>query len=216
MSADVFDWGLKEAVEIVEFLTNRDERADWGFSEAIDKAIDVVEAEQEAQRKKEAAERIRIETARKNAMTVRDKFIIPLLNDLRDDFAADEEQVLPQWHVRSCEDGDVFCAAATTADVGAAGATCFTIAAEASVAEDGAFVNLSVVCSAANPKDDSVGQLAPLVDKATKVPVEQKFDERGSRTWLYDQVAESARICVLTRMRQLAALAPPGDYSGRK
>jgi hypothetical protein len=202
MSADVFDWGLKEAVEIVDFLTERKERADWGFSEVIDKAVAVVEAEQEAERKKEAAEKARLDKARENAMMVRDKVIIPLLNDLRDDFAADEDRVLPQWHIRSYQRADAFSGAAATPDVGADGTKRFTIAAEASVAEDGASVDLSVVCSIGHPNDASTSQLAPLVEKATKFPA-GRFDEWGSRKWLHSQLAESARMCVVTRIRQL-------------
>jgi hypothetical protein len=202
MSADAFDWGLKEAVEIVDFLTQREDRADWGFTEVIDKAVTVIEAEQEAQRKKEAAERARLEKARANAMMVRDKVIIPLLNDLREDFAADEDKVLPLWHVRSYQNGDAFAAAAATPDLDADGTKRFNIAAEASVAEDGASVDLSVVCSLGDPTDVSTSQLAPLVDKTTKFPA-GRFDEWGSRKWLHCQLAESAKMCVLTRVRQL-------------
>jgi hypothetical protein len=202
MSAEAFDWGLREAVEIVDFLTKREDKRDWGFGETIDKAAGVVEAEQEAKRKKEAAERARLEKARENAMAVRDKVIIPLLNDLRDDFAADEEKVLPQWHVRSFENGEVFSAAAATPDIDPAGKARFTITAQAAVAEGGVSVNLAVVCSTVNTDDPSAGQLAPPISKLTKFPA-GRFDEWGSRKWLYDQLVESARMCVLTRLRHL-------------
>jgi len=202
MSTETFDWGLKEAVEIVEFLTTKNVQADWGFRETIDKAVAMVEGEQESQRKAEAAKKARIEKAREKAKMLRDKIMLPLLNDLCDDFATDEERVLPEWRVQCREDADAFCGVAATPMLDAGGSTCFTISAESAVVEDGDSVNLSVVCSSVHPKDTSASQLAPLFDTATKLPVEQPFDEWSSRTWVYKQLAECARMCVLTRMRQ--------------
>jgi hypothetical protein len=209
MSVEMFDWGLKEAVEIVEFLTNREDRADWGFTDAIDKAVDMVEAEEEVRRKKEAAEKTRLEKARENAAMVRDKVIVPLLNDLRDDFAADEEKVLPQWQVHCCDTADALSASAETPEVDAPGPRSFAITALASVVEEGASVNLSVVCSATISHDASAGELPPLVDRATKFPA-GIFDEWATRKWLHEQLAESARIAVLTKMRQASAIENGG------
>ena len=202
MSAETFDWGLKEAVEIVEFLTKSDAKTDWGFGETIDKAVAMVEGEQETQRKAEAAKKARLEKARERAKMVRDRIMLPLLNDLRDDFAADEERVLPEWRVQCREDADVFCGEAITPTLDAGGSTYFTISAESAVVEDGKFVNLSVVCSSVHPNDTLASQLAPLFDKATKLPAEHGFDEWSSRTWVYKQLAECARMCVLARIRQ--------------
>jgi hypothetical protein len=202
MSTDTFDWGLREAAEIVEFLT-RSDASDCGFKEAIDKAIAVVEREQEAQQQLEAAKRLRIEKARKKAKTIRDQAIIPLLNDLCADFAADEEKVLPQWEVESRQDADTFSGAVVTPCCDATGSTRFTISAESTVVDSGDSVNLSVACSLVNPNNTSADKPAPLFANTMDLPAEQKFDERNGRTWLYRQVAECARMCVVTRMRQV-------------
>jgi hypothetical protein len=206
MSVETFDWGLKEAVEVVEFLTNREERADWGFADVVDRAVDVVEAEEESRRKKETAEKIRLEKARENALMVRDKVIVPLLDDLREDFAADEEQVLPQWDVHCSETANAFVASAATPETDAPGPKSFTIAAKAAVVDEGASINLSVVCRAMMSHDASASELPPLVDRATKLPA-NVFDEWASRKWLHEHLAESARLCVLTKMRQASTQA---------
>ena len=202
MSTEQYDWGLKEAVEIVEFLSKSDGKSNWEFTETIDSAIEGVEAEQKAQREREAAEKAQLERARQKAMTVRDKVILPLLNDLCDDFAADEKGILPEWQVQSDEETDLFSGVAATPDLDASRSTYFTIKAEASVVEGGEFVNLSVVCSSPNSKSASATQLAPLFHKTTKFPTVQKFEELGGRTWLHEQLAECARMCILTKMRQ--------------
>lgn len=202
MGDERFDWALKEATELVEFLSesdcNRD--SDWGFVKAIDNAIAIIDGEEKAQREREAAEKARLEKARQKAMIVRDKVIIPLLNDLRADFADDEKRVLPTWQVQSVDDADSFSGVATTPglDVGVR----FTIRAEASVVKGGEFINLSVVSPAPDSRSASAVQQVPLYDKTEKFQTEHVFDGLGSRTWFYKQLAESARICVLTKMRQ--------------
>ena len=216
MGAEKYDWRskIREAVGIVEPSANSDtdvaefspksnKRYNWRFKEAIGKAIELVEAEQKAQRDREAAEKAQLEKARQKAMMVRDQVILPLLNGLRDNFAAHKRKVLPEWQVQSDEDTDIFSGEAATPNLDASGATCFTIKAEASVAELGEFVNLSVVCSSVNSKSTSAGQVASLFDKTAKFPTVQKFDELSSRTWFHKQLAECARMCILTRMRQL-------------
>jgi hypothetical protein len=202
MGDERFDWALKEATELVEFLSESDSsrESDWGFTKTIDNAIAIVDGEEKAQREREAAEKARIEKARLKAMTVRDKVIIPLLNDLRDDFADDEKKVLPIWEVQAVNDVDTFSGVATTPSLGAE--TCFTIRAEASVVKGGEFINLSVVSPTPDSKSPSAIQHVPLYDKTEKFQTEHVFDGLGSRTWFYKQLAESARICVLTKMRQ--------------
>jgi hypothetical protein len=201
MSTEIFDWGLREAVGIVELLTKEDKDVDWGFKKTIDKAIAVVEGEWEALRKAEAAKKARFEKAREKAKVVRDHVIIPLLKDLRDDFAADEERVLPLWNVQSQDRDDAFLATATVPDIEVSRATRLVIRAEASVADPGPSVDLSVECSSVTPNSESDSQLAPLLHSVRKLPAEQKVDERGSRTWLHKQLSECARICIVTRMR---------------
>lgn len=202
MGVERFDWALKEATELVEFLSESDggQDSDWGFLKTIDSAIAIVDGEEKAQREREAAEKARLDKARQKAMTIRDKVIIPLLNDLRDDFADDEKKVLPVWQVQSVESADVFSGVAVTPGLDAG--ACFTIQAEASVVDGGESINLSVVCPPPNSKSPSAIQLTPLYDKTEKFQTAHVFDGLGSRTWFYRQLSECARICVLTRMRQ--------------
>lgn len=205
MSADKCgDWGFRK---IVRVSPKHEEKSAWGFREAINDAIAVVEAEQNAQREREAAEKARLEKARQKAMTVQKTAIIPLLNDLSDHFAADEKKILPEWQIQSDEHADklTFRGEATTPDLTANGAKYFTIKAEASVAEQGDAVNLSVVCSWAERTNTSADQLAPLYNKTKKFLMQPKFDESGSRTWFYRHLTECARMCVLTKMRQFPA-----------
>lgn len=188
-------------------------RHNWRFKKTIADAIELVETEMEAQREREAAEKARLDKARLKAMMVRDQAILPLLNGLRDNFAAHERKLLPEWRIRSDEDGDTFSGEAATFCVDGDGATRFTIRAEASVADLGEFVNLSVVCSSVDSKDTLASQATPLVEKTAKFPTIQKFDELSSRAWFHKQLAECVRICILTKMRQFptcdADSAPP-------
>ena len=172
--------------------------------------------QQEAERERQAAEKAKLEKARTKATLVYDKVIVPLLGRLRDDFAAHEKRVLPQWQVHCRQDADTFSSEAATAD--ADGATRFAIKAEASVAELGEFVTLSIVCSSVDPKLPSASPATPLFERKAKFPAAQVFDELGNRTWLHKQVTECVRLCVLTRMRELsmvgAATAPSEGASG--
>jgi len=177
-----------------------EEKPTLEFRQAIDDAIAVVEAERKAQEERELAEKNRLEKARQKAMMVREIIIIPLLNDLRNDFAAARKKVLPEWQVQSDGDVDKFFATAATPNLGAGGSTYFTIKAAASVAEHGAALDLSVVCSRVDPKN-TASQLPPLYGKTKSTPM-LKFDDLGSQMWFHKQLEECARMCVLTRMRQ--------------
>ena len=75
------------------------------FRKAIDNEIAKIEAEQKEQQEREAAAKSQLQKAREKAVIVRDKIIIPLLNGLRDDFAAETKKVLPNWQVQS--DGNI-------------------------------------------------------------------------------------------------------------
>jgi hypothetical protein len=181
-------------------LTMSEERSDRGFRTAIDDAIAVVEAERRAQQEHELAEKHRLEKARQQATIVREIMIIPLLNDLHRDFAADKKKVLPEWQIQSDGDTDTVSGTAATPNLGP-GVPTFTIKAEASVAEQGAALNLSVVCSCVDSKNASAGKPRELVAKTKSVPM-QKFDDLGSQMWFHKQLEECARMCVLTKMRQ--------------
>jgi hypothetical protein len=176
-------------------------KSDQGFRKAIDDAIAVVEAERKAQQEQEQAEKRRLDKARQQATIVREIMIVPLLNDLRDDFATDGKKVLPEWQVQSDGDTDAFSGTAITPHLGASGPTCFTIKAEASVAEQGAALNLSVVCSCGDPKNTSASKFRQIFEKTKSVPL-LKFDELGTHMWFHKQLEECARMCVLTKMRQ--------------
>jgi hypothetical protein len=229
MRAEKYDWRskIRESRGIVASLAKsetkveppaKSEKKPGGrFKETIAASIALVEAEQQAQREREAAERARLEKARDKARIVLSKAIVPLLNDLRDDFAADGKEVLPQWEVQSGEETDIFSGTAVTPDLAANGSTYFSIRAEAAVVEQGGSLNLSVVCSYVDPKSTSTTQLAPLYSRNSKFAIQPKFDEPGSQVWFHRHLAECARMCVLTKMRQLSnsesesdLLAPAG------
>ena len=135
-------------------------------------------------------------------MLIREKVIVPLLNGLRDDFAADEKKVLPHWQVLAEQSDDTFSGTVATSNHDADAETCFTIKVEAAVVELGESVDVSVVCSTADPRNTSASQLAPIFDSTAKFPTAQKFDELSTQSWLHKQLVECARICVLRKMRQ--------------
>jgi hypothetical protein len=198
------DWRskIKEAVGLARPSGHDEKASDWRFRRTITSAIRIVRAELDAQREKEAAEKAQLARARGKAVMVHGKVIMPLLNRLRDDFASHNSEVLPEWHVRSDSDADRFSGEAATSHVAADDATHYAIKAEASVTDLGEFVNLSVACSAVDPKSASASQSASLFEKKAKFPAVQMFDELGSRTWFHIQLAECVRLCTLTSLRQ--------------
>ena len=208
---------VKQALGIVDPFAKVEKESDWRFGKIIANTICVVRAEQEAERERQEAERAKLEKARTKAILVYDKVIMPLLGRLRDDFAVHEKGVLPPWHVQSQQDADTFLGEAATAD--ADGANRFAIKAEASVAELGEFVNLSVVCSSVDPRLPSASPTTPLFEKKAKFPAVQVFDELGNRAWFHKQVTECVKLCVLTRMRELSmvgAATTPSEGAGEE
>jgi hypothetical protein len=195
--------GLKN---VVEMLAQAKLKPDQGFRKSIDDAIAVVHAEWKAQRERELAERRRLEKARQKAIMVREIMILPQLNDLCTDFATDDENVLPNWQVQSGGDADAIYAMAVTPAIDDGGPSCFTIKAGASVAEQGATLNLTVECSCVDAQNLSTGKARQICEK-TKPVAMLKFDDLGSEMWFHKQLEECARMCVLTRMRY----APRGD-----
>lgn len=215
MRVEKYDWRskMREALgdeepaaknkrNIDQFPATGHQKHNWRFKKTIADAIELVEAEEKAQREREAAEKAKLEKARQKAMMVRDQVIRPLFNSLRDNFAAHERSILPEWRIESFDDADTFSVEAVTPNLGAALTTRFTIRAEASVTELGEFVTLSVVCSSVSSKDASADQTASLVEKTAKFPTIQKFDELSSRAWFHKQLTNCARMCILTKMRQ--------------
>jgi hypothetical protein len=198
------DWRSKidDVAGAAHPLGHDEKTGDWRFKRTIANAIRVVRAEQEAQREKDAAEKARLTRARSKAGMLHEKIIMPLLNRLRDDFAAHKNVVLREWHVQSSGDVDRFSGEAATSSVAASDATRFAITAEASVTELGEFVNLSVECSAVDPKSTSTSQFTSLFEKKARFPAVQIFDELGSRTWFHTQLAECVKLCTLTSLRQ--------------
>jgi len=197
-SEDAADRGaIKRAVEILALSQQNPGR---GFRKSIGDAIAVVEAEWKAQRERELAERHRLEKARQKAMMVREIMILPLLNDLCEDFAADEGKLLPEWQVQSGGDIDTVYGIAVTPNLNDGGPSSFTIKAEASVAEQGATLNLTVGCSCVDAQNISTGKVRQIYEK-TKAATMLRFDDLGGEMWFHKQLEECARMCVLTRMR---------------
>jgi hypothetical protein len=204
-----YDWRskIKEAAakhpeKVVRLSSKVVANQDWRFSKIIGDAVGVVEDEQKAQRAREAAEKERLDKARDKAMAVRDQVILPLLNDLRDHFAAARKNVLPEWRVDLREDANRFLAEAATPAPEAGDSMGYSILAEASLDAAGEFINFSVACSATNPKITSAAQVASLYNKAAKFRTVLKLDEDGSRMWFHRQLSECAKMCIYTQMRQ--------------
>ncbi len=190
--------GLKKSV--AEMLAQAKSRPDRGFRKSIDDAIGVVEAEWKAQREREQAERNRLEKAREKGLMVREIMILPQLNDLCEDFATDEEKVLPNWLVQSGGDDDAAYGMAVTPAVDDGGPSSFTIKAAASVAEQGATLNLTVDCCCVDGQNFATGKIRQIYEK-TKAATMLKFDDLANEMWFHQQLEECARMCVLTRMR---------------
>jgi hypothetical protein len=201
--AETRDWRakIKDTVGLARPSTQDSTESEWRFRRAIAGAVKVVRAEQEAQREREAAEKARLTKARNRALMVHEKVILPLLTRLRDDFADHAKKVLPAWDVRSTNDPDRYSAELATPCIETGAAKRFVIEADASVAELGEFVTLSVVCTMIDPKIASPGHAASLFEKKAKFPAVQIFDELGSRTWFHTQLVECVRLCVLTSLR---------------
>jgi hypothetical protein len=200
--------GFKKAIEMAAQAKPKPDR---GFRKSIDDAIAVVEAEWKAQRERELAERTRLERARQKALMVREIMILPQLNELCGDFAADEEKILPNWQVQSGGDIDTAFGMAVTPAVNDGGPSCFTIKGEASVAEQGATLNLTVACSCVDAQNLSTGKVRQIHEKTKAATIAKlddlgnatmvKFDDLASEMWFHKQLEECARMCVLTRMR---------------
>ena len=193
-----------------------DEKSERGFKSTIDEEIARFEAEQrQKEEDKEAAEQ-QLQEARAKARNVRDEIIIPLLNNLRDDFAA-EAKVLPAWEIRSDGDIDKFFGTAATPALDASGATVgyYTIKAKASVAERGVMLDLSVECSYIDPNNTSANKSTELhkenillilltfdtqwsKDKMYAMAGQKHlaFDTQRSQEWFQKQLGDCARKCV--------------------
>jgi hypothetical protein len=182
-------------------------KADRGFKKSIDDAIAVVEAEWKAQREHELAEKHRLEAARQRALMVREIMILPLLNDLSADFAAEQKKVLSNWQIESGGDADVVYGIASTPTVNDGGPSCFIIKASVSVVEQGATLNLAVECSCVDAQNLATGKIRQVIEKTKAMPM-AKFEELGSQVWYHDQLKECVRMCVLTRLRHIARPDP--------
>jgi hypothetical protein len=189
--------GFKTAVEM---MAQAKLKPDQGFRKSIDDAIAVVHAEWKAQRERELAEQRRLEKARQKAVMVRELMILPQLQDLCTDFATDEEKVLPDWQVQSGGDANELHGTAVTPLVDDGGPSCFAIRAQASVVEEGATLNLTVLCTCVDAQNFSTGKPRQIGEK-TKAMTMLKFDDLASEMWFHKQLQECARMCVLTRMR---------------
>ena len=128
--------------------------------------------------------------------------IVPLLNGLREDFAAEKRKILPTWLVHSDGKTDEFFGSATTPDGSATGVLLpsFTIKAVVAVAEAGGSLAFSVACSCADPEESSTFRKHTSLHEA-KMSVEMPtFNEMASREWFQDQLAKCAEKCVREKM----------------
>jgi hypothetical protein len=201
-----------------------DEKSDRGFKIAIDEEIARFETlQRQKEEDREAAEK-QLQDARAKAMKVRDDIIIPLLNQLRDDFAA-EAKLLPAWEVRTEEHIDEFFGTAATPTVDASGAAVgyYVIKAKVSLAEHGVLLDSSVECSYFDPNSASADQGAEvhkentpailltfdtewsknqMYSMAGKLSKHPPFDVQRSREWFQKQLTECAKKCVRARLER--------------
>jgi hypothetical protein len=206
-AAGVDDPSAKSLKDIAESSTKGDRQGNWRFKETIRSTIELVEAEEQAKREREAVEKAQFDKARQRATTVRDNVVLPLLNDLHDNFAVHKRKVLPQWEIHTREDAEGLSAVAVTPNIDADETTHLTIEASASVADRGEFVSMSVVCSLVNSKSVSANRVVHLFEKTAKFLTAQKLDELSARSWYHKQLSQCVRLCVLTKMRQFPATA---------
>jgi hypothetical protein len=201
-----------------------DSASDRGFRNAIDGEIAAFEAKQREREEDRAAAEKQLEEARGKAARVRDEVIMPLLNSLRDDFAA-EGHILPTWEIRPEGNIDTPSGAAVTLTLDANGAQAgrYAINAKASVAENGVFLDLSVECSQVDPSNPSANKSTELHKGSLRVMVltfdtqwgkdkmytiagqkHPAFDVQRSQAWFREQLSECARKCVRAKMERTA------------
>jgi hypothetical protein len=197
LNEDKPDWGDKKTAEMRPQAAQKTDRE---FTKTIVDAIAVVEAEWKAQRERDLAERNRLENAHQKAIMVREIMILPMLNNLRAGFETDKEKVLPNWQIQSGGDADAVWGVAETPAVDDGGPSCFIVKAGASVADQGAALNLTVHCSCVDAQNLSTGKPRQIYEK-TKAATMVKFDDLASEMWFHEHIKECVRMCVLTRMR---------------
>ncbi|MGO8745113.1 MAG: hypothetical protein ACLQNE_03910 [Thermoguttaceae bacterium] len=214
--------------------TMRNEKSDRGFKSAIDEEIASFEAAQKQKAEDNEAAEKQLQEARAKATNVRDEIIIPLLNDLRDAFAA-EGKVLPAWEIRPDGKIDEFRGTAVTPSVDARDVPvgCYTIEAGASVAEHGVLLDLSVECSYNDPNNASANKSTELHKRNVVVMVlrfetqwskdkmyamagqkHAAFDKQRTREWFQEQLRDSAKKCVRTELEQVATNEPSTEAAG--
>ena len=201
-----------------------DGKSDRGFKSAIDEEIERFETQQrQKEEDREAAEK-QLQESRAKAKNVRDEIVIPLLNNLRDDFAA-EARLLPTWEVRSEENIDEFMGTATTPTLDASGAPVgyYIIQAKASLAERGVLLDSSVEGSYVDPnstpankgselhKENALAILLTfdtewsknqMYSMAGKIQKHPPFDMQRSREWFQKQLRDCAKKCVRAKLER--------------
>jgi hypothetical protein len=199
-----YDWRskIKEATGIAKYSTEGEEQDERGFKKTIANMIKAIEEEQRARHEREAVERAKLEKARNKAVLIRDTVVMPLLTRLRDDFAAHERRVLPEWQVQCGSQTDRYFGEARTSSLDGSGTTCFVVKAEACVADAGEFIDLSVESSAVNFTSASASTTTSLFEKRAKFPIVWSV-EMGIQLWFHEYMAECARLCALMRLRQI-------------
>jgi hypothetical protein len=208
----------------VSTTTMSDEKSGRGFRSAIDEEIAKFETQQrQKEEDREAAEK-QLQEARAKARHVRDELITALLENLRDDFAA-EGKVLPVWEIRPEGGADEFSATAATPALGADGAPVgyYTIKAKASVAERGVLLDSSVECSYFDPNSTAASKSIELhkesvlmilltfdtewsknkmYSMAGAIQKHPPFDMQRGREWFQKQLRDCARKCVRAKLEQ--------------
>ncbi len=173
------------------------------FQKGIAAEIARIEGKQKEQEESKRAEEEQRQKARERARMVRDKIIIPLLNELRDDLANHEKKVLPNWDVRSDATIDEFSGTAVTPEVSGTGVPLpsFTITAQAATEANGTDLNMSVECSYTVAEESSgVRKSVPLkLRKQLSIQL-VGFHEPCVRDYFCDQLAECTRLCLEARM----------------
>jgi hypothetical protein len=208
-----------------EVSTISEKTSDRRFKSAIDEEIAQFEAQRRAKEEDAECAKKQLHECRAKAINIRDKIIIPLLNDLRDGFAA-EEKLLPVWEICSDANIDEFSASAVTPSLDAGGATVarYAITAKASVAESGVLLDFSVECSYIDPNNTSANKSVELHKQNLLVMaltidsqwsrdkmygMGQKYaalDMQQSRDWFQKQLIDCARKCARAKLDQVGRM----------
>jgi hypothetical protein len=169
------------------------------FAKAIEKEIAAIETERQRAQEAKARDQKNFDAACRTALRVRTEVILPLLNGLRDAFAA--TKVLPRWEVATAGETDAFSATCRSCSA-SPGEPVFRITAEAAVRENGAKLDLSVACECEEPCKASESKTAELCSKESYSVSAAGLNMTDVHRWYYVELEKCALACVREKQKQ--------------